>query len=158
MRREWRECFPRQRLQRKPLDSYTGMHHGTYVTAIWQEAHWLSSHIDTMHVSWCMPGSITHNGGNTLPAFPAHAQSPNLTDPARGPWLKSLWFRLSQSSILVQVEFLGDISCVLLPLPSCIHNGCVSTNVYLPRCLSLNISGSQYSLSLSFFLLWETLR
>ena len=50
MRRECRERFPRHRLQRKPLVSDPGMHHGTCVT----------------HVSCCMSGSF--------PTFPVHAQ------------------------------------------------------------------------------------
>ena len=43
MHRECRERFPRQRLQRKPLVSDPGMHHGTCVT----------------NVPWCMSGSLT---------------------------------------------------------------------------------------------------
>ena len=39
MRRQRRERFPGHRLKKKPLVSYPGKHHGTYVTAIWQEAH-----------------------------------------------------------------------------------------------------------------------
>ena len=58
MRRECRERFPRHRLQRKPLVRYPGMHHGTCVT----------------HVPWCMSGYLTRGGGETFPAFPAHAQ------------------------------------------------------------------------------------
>ena len=34
MRRECREHFPRDRLQRKPLVSDPGMHHGTWVTHV----------------------------------------------------------------------------------------------------------------------------
>ena len=49
--------FPTRRLQRKPLVSDPGMHHGTCVT----------------HVPWCMSGSLTCGGGKTFPAFPAHA-------------------------------------------------------------------------------------
>ena len=41
-----RECFPRHQLQRKPLVSNPGMHHGTCVT----------------HVPWCMSGSLTCGG------------------------------------------------------------------------------------------------
>ena len=48
---------PRRRLQRKPLVNDPGMHHGTCVT----------------HVPWCMSGSLTRGGGETFPAFPAHA-------------------------------------------------------------------------------------
>ena len=58
MRRECRERFVHRRLQRKPQASDPGMHHGTCVT----------------HVSWCMSGSLMRNGGETFPAFPAHAQ------------------------------------------------------------------------------------
>ena len=48
---------PRRRLQRKTLVSDPVMHHGTCVT----------------HVPWCMSGSLTSCGGETFPAFPAHA-------------------------------------------------------------------------------------
>ena len=54
MRREYWERFPCHRLQRKPLVNDPGMRHGKYVT----------------HVS----GSLTRGGGETFPAFPAHAQ------------------------------------------------------------------------------------
>ena len=46
MRRECRERFPQHRLQRKPLVSNPGMHHGTSAT----------------HVPWCMSGSLTRGG------------------------------------------------------------------------------------------------
>ena len=46
--------FPRHRLQRKPLVSYPGMHHGTCVT----------------HVPWCMSGSLTRGGGENVPVIP----------------------------------------------------------------------------------------
>ena len=55
---ECRERFPRHRLQRKWLISDPGMLHGTCVT----------------HVPWCMSGSLTRRGGETLPAFPANTQ------------------------------------------------------------------------------------
>ena len=58
MRRECRERFPRQRLHKKPLISDPDMHQGTPIT----------------HVPWCMPGSLTRGGGETFPAFLAHAQ------------------------------------------------------------------------------------
>ena len=41
--RECRERFPCHQIQRKPLGSNSGMHHGTCVT----------------HVPWCMSGSLT---------------------------------------------------------------------------------------------------
>ena len=46
--------FPIRRLQRKPLVSDPGMHHGTCVT----------------HVSWCMSGSLTCGGGENVPGIP----------------------------------------------------------------------------------------
>ena len=58
MRLECRECFPHHRLQRKPLISDPGMHHGTCVT----------------HVPWCMSGSLTRGSGENVPGIPAHAQ------------------------------------------------------------------------------------
>ena len=54
MRREFRESFPRHRLQRKPLVSDPGMHQGTCVT----------------RVPWCMSGSLTRGGRENIPAFP----------------------------------------------------------------------------------------
>ena len=51
MRRECRKRSPRHRLQRKPLVSDPGMHHGTCVT----------------HVPWCMSGSLTRGGGENIP-------------------------------------------------------------------------------------------
>ena len=58
MRWNCRERFPRHRLQRKPLVSDPGMHHGTCVT----------------HVAWYTSGSLTAVAGKTFPAFPTHAQ------------------------------------------------------------------------------------
>ena len=58
VRRECRERFPHNRLQRKRLVNDPGMHHGTCVT----------------HVPWCISGSLTRGFGKTFPAFPAHAQ------------------------------------------------------------------------------------
>ena len=49
-----RNVFPRRRLQRKPLVSDPGMHHGTCVT----------------HVPWCMSGSLTRGGGENVPGIP----------------------------------------------------------------------------------------
>ena len=69
MHRGCRERFPHHRLQRKPLVSDPGMHHGTCV----------------MHVPWCMSGSLTR-GAKTLPAFPVHAQPATFTYLVRGPW------------------------------------------------------------------------
>ena len=70
MRRECRECFPRHRLQRKPLVSDLGIHHGTCVT----------------HVPWCMSGSPTCGGGESVPGIPSACANRNFLYLARGPW------------------------------------------------------------------------
>ena len=54
MRREYRERFLRHRLQRKPLVSNPGVHHGTCVT----------------HVPWRMSGSLNRSGGENVPGIP----------------------------------------------------------------------------------------
>ena len=58
MRRECRDRFSRHLIQRKPLVSDAGMHHGTCVT----------------HAPWCMSASLTHGAGKTSSTFSAHAQ------------------------------------------------------------------------------------
>ena len=69
MRRECRERFPRHRLQRKPLITNPGMHHGTCVT----------------HVPWCMSRSLTRGGGENVPGIPGTCATRNFTYLARGP-------------------------------------------------------------------------
>ena len=69
MRRECRECFPRHRLQRKPLVSDHDMHHGTCVA----------------YVPWCMSGSLIHGGGENVPGIPGACATHNFTYLARGP-------------------------------------------------------------------------
>ena len=64
----WERC-PRQRLQRKPLVSDPGMHHGTCVT----------------HVPWCMTGSLTRAGGENVPGIPGACATHSFTYLARGP-------------------------------------------------------------------------
>ena len=71
MPRECRERFPRHRLQRKPLVSDPGMHHGTCVT----------------HVPWCMSGSFTRAGGENVSGIPGACATRNFTCLARGPLL-----------------------------------------------------------------------
>ena len=61
--------FSPPRLQRKPLVSDPGMHHGTCVT----------------HVSWCMSGSLTRGGGKNVPGIPDICAIHNFTYLARGP-------------------------------------------------------------------------
>ena len=69
MRRECREAFHRHRLQRKPLVSYPGMHHGTCVT----------------HVPWSMSGSLTRGGGGNVPGIPSACATRNFTYLVRCP-------------------------------------------------------------------------
>ena len=67
MRREYRERFPRHRLQRKPPVSEPGTQRGTCVT----------------HVSWCMSGSLTCGAAEK---FPTHAQPAVLRISMCSPW------------------------------------------------------------------------
>ena len=69
MYRECRERFPCHRLQRKPLVSDPGMHHGMCVT----------------HVLWCMSGSLNRGGGENVPDIPGASATHNFTYLARGP-------------------------------------------------------------------------
>ena len=70
MRWEGRERFPRHQIQRKPVFSDPGMHHGTCVT----------------HVPWCMSGSLTGGSGENVPSIPGACATRNFTYLVRGPW------------------------------------------------------------------------
>ena len=74
VRQEYRERFPRHRLQRKPLVSDPCMHHGTCVT----------------HVPWCMSGILTPGGGENVPGIPGACTTRNFTYLARGPWSRTM--------------------------------------------------------------------
>ena len=69
MSRECRERFPRHQLQRKPLVSDPGMHHGTCVT----------------HVPWCVSGSLTRDGGKNVPGILGACATRNFAYVVRGP-------------------------------------------------------------------------
>ena len=69
MCREYRERFPRQRLQRKPLLSDPGIHNGTCVT----------------RVPWCMSRLLTRSGGENVPGIPGACATRYFTYLARGP-------------------------------------------------------------------------
>ena len=71
---------PRHRLQRKPLVSDPGMHHGTCVT----------------HVPWCMSGSLTRSGGENVPGIPGACVTCNFTYLARSPWHDVIIFFFSK--------------------------------------------------------------
>ena len=61
--------FSRHRLQREPLVSDPGMHHGTCVT----------------HAPWFMSGSLTRAGGENVPGIPGACATRIFTYLARGP-------------------------------------------------------------------------
>ena len=71
MRRECQERLARNQLQRKPLVSDPGMHHGTCVT----------------HVPWDMSGSLTRSGGENVLGIPGACATRNFMYLARGPWI-----------------------------------------------------------------------
>ena len=75
--------FPRRRLQRKPLVSDPGMHHGTWVTC----------------VPWCLSGSLTCGGGENVPGIPGACATCIFTYLARGAcivlqWMATFWGRV----------------------------------------------------------------
>ena len=63
------EHFPHHRLQRKPIVSDLGMHHGTCVT----------------HVPWCVSGSLNRCGGENVPGILGACPARNFTYLVRGP-------------------------------------------------------------------------
>ena len=69
MRGECREHFARHRIQRKPVVSDPGMHHGTCLT----------------HVPWCMSESLTRGGGENVPGIPGTCATRNNRYLVRGP-------------------------------------------------------------------------
>ena len=70
MRWECREHFSRHRLQRKPLVSDPGMHHGTCV----------------MHVPWYISGSLRRGFVENASGILGACATRNFTYLARGPW------------------------------------------------------------------------
>ena len=73
MRRESRERFPRHRLQRKPLVSDPGMHHGTCVR----------------HVPLCMSASLTRGDGGKRSQHSRRMRNPQFCISGKRPiWLK----------------------------------------------------------------------
>ena len=70
MGQEYRERFPRHRLQRNLLVSNPGMHHGTCVTP----------------VSWCMSRSATRCGGENVPGITSASATRKFMYFAKGLW------------------------------------------------------------------------
>ena len=98
IRRECREHFPRHRLQRKPLVSDPGMHHGSCIK----------------HVPWCMSGSLTRGGGENVACIRGACATRNFTYLVRGPYSavvivveKERWTRRARSEgvLLITVDF-----------------------------------------------------
>ena len=90
MRRDCRERFLRHRLQRQPLVSDPGMHHGTCVT----------------HVPWCMSGSLFRDDGENVLDIPGACATRNSTYLAGGPWVnttKHHWGRVKFVAAQTQV-------------------------------------------------------
>ena len=96
MRRECRERFPRHRLQRKPLVSDPGMHHGMCVT----------------HVPWCMSGSLTRSGGENVPGIPGACATCNVTYLVRGPLEAISKFISTRSWIHVSRSTIHIVNCM----------------------------------------------
>ena len=98
MCRECRERFPRHRLQRKPLVSDPGMHHGTCIA----------------HVPWCMSRSLTRGGGENVPGIPDACATHNFTYLIRGPWEHmshpSHWNPFWDQCVFMCTIFVGNLS------------------------------------------------
>ena len=90
MRRGCLERFPRHWLQRNPLVSDPGMHHGTWVT----------------RVSWCMSQSLTRDGGENVPGIPGArvAVISGIYQEAHGMVTLSLYNKISFASMNVVIE------------------------------------------------------
>ena len=78
MRRECRERFPRHRLQKKPLVSDPGIHHGTYVT---------HAHVGI---------AITCRGGEYIPGIPGVCATLNFVYLVRRPCME-VWCNVSRT-------------------------------------------------------------
>ena len=87
--------FSRHRLERKPLDSDPGMHHGTCVT----------------HVPWCMPGSLTRSEGENVPGISGARAARNFTYLAIGPCRHSIYGMCAGNALA-----LGDAVIILTML------------------------------------------
>ena len=95
MRREYREHFPRHWLQRKPLVSDPGMHHGTCVT----------------QVPWCMSGSLTRGGRENVPFIPGACATRNIRYLVRSPCnYTGNGAKMNASQHILNSLFSGDLT------------------------------------------------
>ena len=105
MRRECRERFPRHRLQRKPLVSDAGMHHGTCVT----------------HVPWCMSGSLTRDGRENVPSIPSVCANRSFVYLVWGPWSVREGWVVETAAHIMRQEIHGMVyDCYTYPEPTSI--------------------------------------
>ena len=117
MRWDCRERFPRHRLQRNPLVSDPGMHHGTCVT----------------HVPWCMSGSLTRGGEENVPGIPGACATGDFTYLVRGPWLVQYnehWCSDDLGRHVIGshgIEYIGQTDPYLPPAPC--YCGQITANV-----------------------------
>ena len=84
MGQEWRELYPRHRLQRKALVIDSSIHHGTCVTL----------------VPWCMSGSLTSSGRENVPGIAGACTTHTLTYLTRGPLYLLTWIPDEQFAIV----------------------------------------------------------
>ena len=85
--------FATNRLQRKPIVSDPGMHHGTCVT----------------HVPWCMSGSLTRDGEGNVTNIPGACATRNMRL-----WSQSTLFRWSLGNMnLLWIAFIFSNTYVL---------------------------------------------
>ena len=99
MRRECRERFPRHRLQRKPLVSDPGMHHGTCVT----------------HVPWCMSGSLARVGGENVPGITGTCATRTSAYLTRGLYQK-LQLQAPKTSFAFEIEINWNLQAIRLKI------------------------------------------
>ena len=110
MCRGCREHIHHHRLQRKPVVSDPGMHHGTCVT----------------HVPWCMSGSLTRGGEENVPGIPGACTTRNFSYLVRGPWVLmykgvSLVFQVQHPSVMDYWEGLHILTTVFFWLTICLN-------------------------------------
>ena len=103
MRRECRERFPRHQLQRKPLVSNPGMHHGTCVT----------------HVPWCMSGSLTCGGRGKRSRHSRRMRNPQFYVSGKRPiWTSLLFLTINTKVISIIIEAYPQLKRLMCSLRS----------------------------------------
>ena len=136
MRRECCERFPRHWLQRKPLVSDPGMHHGTCVA----------------HVSWCMSGSLTHVGRENTPSIPGACATRIFTYLVRGPCPSNKHIRQSDVYLISDRQLL-----ILKEVPR--HHSCglryqkIETFTYFIGKFTMMVAHTRAKGSISCFLI-----